>query len=1349
MTLRWIGRGLLLLIIVLIGFAGWLLTTQRGLNLLVNVSQKMVPGLTISSAQGRLVDNIQLDKINYQPDADTHYQVNRLQLAWQPQKLLHGQLLIKHLHIDGVTLQTPPSQPASKPTKIKLPELAVPLQVVVEDFRLTDLQQRNKQQSSQTLLESLHLQAQLKHQQLEIATLNLKRSDADFAMQGEVTLSADYPVKLDYSYKLYLADINKIKAVGNIKGDMQKLMVSQQLSAPFKSSQTIQLTQLLHDLHWQATIKADQIDLASIQPQSTQTGQLQQLTVNASGSLNAIKAQLSGQFLQQNLPPVMAHINSSSDNLDDWQVSALFKLPKQPQLSLDGKITGVRQEPHIDVKGHWQQLRWPLSGDNEQVASPDGEFQLSGSLNKYQLNLAAQLVAAQQKTQIKADAVGTPQKITLSNLHLDALSGAADINGVVDLSTPEPNLKLTAEWQNMELPKRWSSMPVSSKTGHLTVTGSAQQFNLQSKLALDVNGEAVNVTTNGAGSRSGFNALQLNIATAKAGSLGFNGQLSWQPDLLLTGKIQADKLNPGFVSADWPGQLSGQGQVKFVQSSTQQMTLQLSGLAVNGKLRQRPLQLSVNQLHYQPPLINLDKLQLHSAQSVLTADGSLSDKWQLNWQLNSPDLSDFYPQLTGKIKAKGELLGNAKQPQLTATMSGQDLGFADKVKVASFTSDVQLGLAKNARINTRLNMQQLSFSGQQVDALQLKLDGTEQQHKLDFTAKAPELSVQGVLNGQWQAANSVWQGQFSKLNLTSKQAGNWQLQQAGQLILSAKHSQVDQQCLASDKGSLCFSAKQQQQNWQAQGKIAQLPLALFSFLTPEINQLKGNVNGEFNLEGQADKQLTGQGNLQLQQAELHLDNAAITQTKSIKFKQFALNYQLTPQQTQLQINIEPEVKGVSALQGQLQTAAVKTLINTPEQASLNGQLHLSVADLAELQLNHPQIESLHGGLKLNASIAGSVAKPAVDLTADLKQGQMTLPSAGIVLKSVTAAVNGNLEQGIQFTYQAKSGDGQVTGDGSVTTLAKSWQLKTHISGKNFQLMNLPEALVIASPDIQVEMTPDKSQVSGQLTIPEAALEPLQFNMPVSPSNDVVIVTKQPQQAKKATPILMNLKVKLGDKVKIKAMGFQGSLAGDLLISGDASNLLLGTGDITINNGTYLAYGQLLKVDNGKIHFSGGALDNPDLDIKAVRTGTDYSVGVHIEGPANQPQASLFSDPAMSQDDILSYLLLGHPIKQASAADAALLASAATGMGIQNGAMLGDQIASTFGLDEFTVSGDSKENAALQIGKYLSPKLYLSYGVGVFQPVTTVQLRYQLSKIWALKAESGTESGVDLMYNYER
>jgi translocation and assembly module TamB len=279
------------------------------------------------------------------------------------------------------------------------------------------------------------------------------------------------------------------------------------------------------------------------------------------------------------------------------------------------------------------------------------------------------------------------------------------------------------------------------------------------------------------------------------------------------------------------------------------------------------------------------------------------------------------------------------------------------------------------------------------------------------------------------------------------------------------------------------------------------------------------------------------------------------------------------------------------------------------------------------------------------------------------------------------------------------------------------------------------------------VTPELTKVTGKVAIPRALIEPTRFNSSVSPSADVRVISNNTTEEQPKSQTQVDLSVSLGDKVQIKALGFQGRLTGDLHVSGIPSDVLIGNGQITIKDGSYVAYGQLLKVDNGKIRFS-GPIDNPELDIKAVRHGKEVTAGLYIEGNVSSPQATLFSDPDMSQDNILSYLILGKPIEQASATDAALLASAATGIGLQNGAMIGDDIANTFGLDEFSITGDSKENAALTIGKYLSPKLYLSYGIGVFDSVSSVELRYQLSKIWSLKAESGTESGVDLLYTYE-
>ena len=74
----------------------------------------------------------------------------------------------------------------------------------------------------------------------------------------------------------------------------------------------------------------------------------------------------------------------------------------------------------------------------------------------------------------------------------------------------------------------------------------------------------------------------------------------------------------------------------------------------------------------------------------------------------------------------------------------------------------------------------------------------------------------------------------------------------------------------------------------------------------------------------------------------------------------------------------------------------------------------------------------------------------------------------------------------------------------------------------------------------------------------------------------------------------------------------------------------------------------------------------------------------------------------------------------------------------------------FELDEMRVeSSDSGDQASLVIGRYLSPKLYVSYGVGLVDSFNTLNFRYQLSSKWQLKGESGETQGADLLYTIER
>jgi translocation and assembly module TamB len=121
---------------------------------------------------------------------------------------------------------------------------------------------------------------------------------------------------------------------------------------------------------------------------------------------------------------------------------------------------------------------------------------------------------------------------------------------------------------------------------------------------------------------------------------------------------------------------------------------------------------------------------------------------------------------------------------------------------------------------------------------------------------------------------------------------------------------------------------------------------------------------------------------------------------------------------------------------------------------------------------------------------------------------------------------------------------------------------------------------------------------------------------------------------------------------------------------------------------------------------------------------------------------------MWETEIMSYLGLGRPMSSTS--DQSALASAALLVGMQQGTQLAGDIGKRFALDEaYLETGSAVHEASFVAGKYLSPKLYVSYAAGLFERTNTFRARYSLSDSWILQGESGDASSTDLLYRFER
>jgi translocation and assembly module TamB len=222
----------------------------------------------------------------------------------------------------------------------------------------------------------------------------------------------------------------------------------------------------------------------------------------------------------------------------------------------------------------------------------------------------------------------------------------------------------------------------------------------------------------------------------------------------------------------------------------------------------------------------------------------------------------------------------------------------------------------------------------------------------------------------------------------------------------------------------------------------------------------------------------------------------------------------------------------------------------------------------------------------------------------------------------------------------------------------------------------------------------------------------------------------------ATPLVLDLTLALGDDVRLHGFGLDGTLAGSLRVRAQPGRDMVATGTLDVG-GRYLAYGQKLDITRGELTWSNTPIGDPILDIRAQRDVGDVTAGIDVTGHATRPQADVWTDPATDQSQALAYLALGRPLSSASSDETQQLdaASAALSAG---GNLLASQLGAKLGLDNAGVSESrALGGSVLGVGKFLSPRLYVGYGVSLLGTGQVLTLKYLLRKGFDIEIESST------------
>jgi translocation and assembly module TamB len=332
-----------------------------------------------------------------------------------------------------------------------------------------------------------------------------------------------------------------------------------------------------------------------------------------------------------------------------------------------------------------------------------------------------------------------------------------------------------------------------------------------------------------------------------------------------------------------------------------------------------------------------------------------------------------------------------------------------------------------------------------------------------------------------------------------------------------------------------------------------------------------------------------------------------------------------------------------------------------------------------------------------------------------------------------------------------------------------------LRGERFQALNLPEQQLIVAPDLTFTGTRETLSARGVIRVPEMLLRRFSSSADIKPSRDVVVIGRD-SAASKPVGLSMDLQfqILLGDKVFVKAGGLDARLEGGITLTMTGPTTATGTGEIKVAKGTYRIYGASLNIQRGRALFSGGPVERPTLDILALRTVDDIKAGVTITGTPEESLIKLYSDPTLPDTEILSYIVLGRSLGESAGQSAMLMEAASLFTSSDNSPGLQERLKEWAALDTLTVSSgkdprpgyktiepslrsnsQSSTNTTgvsqtmLQLGKYLTPKLYISYGKSLFDQSQQIRARYSISKRWEVESKiSTTATGGDLLYRIE-
>ena len=1072
---------------------------------------------------------------------------------------------------------------------------------------------------------------------------------------------------------------------------------------------------------------------------------------------------------------VLTQVSLAGSWHEDIVIDQLLVVTSSPiAMSVRGSVSNLLQSLSWDLQAQLTETTLDFGQNNTEVHIAAGHATSSGSLDEYSVTVSAKLdTLAFDAIQFNTTGTGTTSSFQFSDLGLNSkdvdLSGIGRIawgsnwsiesrlsiatfdlsvlledwpaehplRGELSLLLDEDHLAISdsylaaddtdmsvqmdanvdlltsvvtgaVRWENAKWPVGGDDPAISSKSGNIAVAGSIDDWRINGDI--DVGTATMplgRIRIDGSGDRHHLEAAIID-SEALGGKVSGYGAFNWRDQQSWSAGLDLSSIELGAFADDWPnnitGRVDGDGQMlPFL------LNLQLSD--VDAEFLGRPLSAN-GQVKLTDDHFMASDLKILHGDTRIELDGDPFVRAGLEFDIAVADASMYLGEANGTFAATGRVSLYPEQPSLRIDASSPSFGFgpiqATGIEIVDRSGD-------DGIVNAEITAEQLDIQGSIFEHITINFLADAAEQSLRLAAAFGNAEVQIFAAGKLDDLQhpGSWRGELREFNLALNGEALAALSAPTAMSFSDKSVTIDRSCVAASTGMrLCAEADWSADEYlQIAADLADLPVNLINGLIETGLQFDQLVSGNFAWSQSKESSTRG--------------NAEVTMTAGTVV---GIDY------PDIAIETDTGVLSFDVVDGQLLSGNaglsmpgfghVAAQVSIPDLAlgsnsRVNGMLDLDLSNMAVLAALSPLVDAASGEIRADLTLSGTLSEPLLVGDLAVINGSMIYLPIGLRLDQIklTSLLHDDGQMELSGNFKAGEGYGEiVTRADYATTGATGFELE--LRGNNMTLIDVPNITARADLDIRVGYDFKTLLLDGQVLIAHARVNPSSLTLSSqTESEDVVIIAGElpddptHQPGEQEAWIAGSIGVAFGDDVLIDLGPATAKLTGDTTFTWDEDLVPIADGRYDVT-GSIQVFGQVLEITEGGLRFPKIPADNPFVRIRAEReiygNAQVKTAGVLVDGTLKQLSVGPYTRPETTEERALTLLVTG----------------------------------SDFDFEQGL--------GAIDFGTYIAPRIFVSYGVGLFETENVIRIRYDLKRGFGITATSGQkESGVDLSYRIER